>query len=71
MTPLEYRREFRLGEARRRILAGEARVGAIGLDVGYESVSQFSREYRRYFGCSPSEEAENLKPIAVREPTEL
>ncbi|CAG9274457.1 HTH araC/xylS-type domain-containing protein [Paraburkholderia unamae] len=58
MTPLEYRREIRLEEARRRILAGAARVGEVGIDVGYDSASQFSREYRRHFGRSPSEEAE-------------
>ncbi|MGH8081062.1 MAG: AraC family transcriptional regulator N-terminal domain-containing protein, partial [Lysobacter sp.] len=43
MTPLEYRREIRLEEARRRILSGVARVGDIGIDVGYDSASQFSR----------------------------
>lgn len=61
MTPIEYRREIRLEEARRRILSGVVRVGEVGLDVGYDSASQFSREYRRSFGRTPSEEAELLR----------
>ncbi|MEK2601731.1 AraC family transcriptional regulator [Burkholderia arboris] len=62
MTPLDYRREIRLEEARRRILSGGARVGEIGIDVGYDSASQFSREYRRHFGRTPSDEAEHVPP---------
>ncbi|PCE23043.1 hypothetical protein BWP39_25495 [Paraburkholderia acidicola] len=56
MTPLEYRREIRMEEARRRILSGVMRVADAGIEVGYDSASQFSREYRRHFGRNPSEE---------------
>lgn len=71
MTPLEYRREIRLEEARRRILSGVARVSEIGIDVGYDSASQFSREYRRNFGRSPSQEAELSRSNKALEPHEL
>lgn len=55
-TPRQYHKELRLLEARRRLRAGSASVIAIGLEVGYESPSQFSREYARKFGVPPSRE---------------
>lgn len=70
-TPLEYRREIRLEEARRRIVSGIARVSEIGSDVGYDSASQFSREYRRYFGCSPKEDAARSSAGSVKELSDL
>lgn len=53
-TPLQYQKELRLIEARRLLKAGRASVTAAALDVGYESASQFSREYARKFGAPPS-----------------
>jgi AraC-like DNA-binding protein len=54
-TPLQYQKELRLLEARR-LLRGGASVTAAAYDVGYESPSQFSREYARRFGVPPSED---------------
>src|SRR5690606_14118641 len=54
-TPLQYQKDLRLPEARRLLLAGEASVSSAAFDVGYESPSQFSREYSRKFGASPRE----------------
>ncbi|MBI5536510.1 MAG: AraC family transcriptional regulator [Deltaproteobacteria bacterium] len=54
-TPLQYQKELRLLEARRLLKAGGASVTAAALDVGYESPSQFSREYARKFGVPPSQ----------------
>ena len=56
MTPIAYRREVRLAEARRRLLSGAGRVGEVGTAVGYDSPAQFSREYRRTFNRSPTED---------------
>lgn len=53
-TPLQYQKELRLLEARRLLRTGGASVAAAAFDVGYESPSQFSREYARKFGVPPS-----------------
>lgn len=53
MSPLQYQKSLRLQEARRLILAGRE-VAAAGYAVGYESASQFSREFTRMFGTPPS-----------------
>ena len=52
-SPLQYMKSLRLSHARQMLQAG-ARVKAVAHDVGYESESQFSREYRRFFGFPPS-----------------
>jgi AraC-like DNA-binding protein len=54
-TPLQYQKELRLLEARR-LLRGGASVTAAAYEVGYESSSQFSREYARQFGVPPSKD---------------
>jgi AraC-like DNA-binding protein len=53
-TPLQYQKELRLLEARRLLTTGGASVTAVAYEVGYESSSQFSREYARKFGVPPS-----------------
>jgi AraC-like DNA-binding protein len=53
-TPLQYHKELRLLEARRLLQSGGASVTTAAFDVGYESPSQFSREYSRKFGVPPS-----------------
>ncbi|MDE1178812.1 MAG: AraC family transcriptional regulator [Edaphobacter sp.] len=60
MTPLEYQKQIRLQEARTRLLADPRDIAAIGFAVGYDSPSQFSREYRRLFGDSPGRDAQRL-----------
>ncbi len=60
LTPLEYQKQLRLQEARRLMLASGATAGAAGFAVGYESPSQFSREYRRLFGAPPRADIERL-----------
>ncbi|WP_447725975.1 AraC family transcriptional regulator [Sphingomonas koreensis] len=60
MTPLEYQKQLRLQEARRLMLANGASAGTAGFTVGYESPSQFSREYRRLFGAPPRQDVERL-----------
>lgn len=53
LSPLQYQKELRLLEASRLLAAGAASVSSAALDVGYESASQFSREYARRFGRPP------------------
>ena len=54
LSPLQYQKSLRLMEARRLIKVNEIQISQIAMQVGYESPSQFSREYKRLFGISPS-----------------
>jgi len=73
MSPIQYQKNIRLQEARMRLLANPADVASAAYAVGYESASQFSREYRRQFGAPPSRDvaqlratvSENRSPSAV------
>lgn len=62
MTPLQYHKQIRLQEARRRLLAEQCEAARVGFAVGYESASQFSREYARLFGLPPARDAARLRP---------
>ncbi len=53
-TPLQYQKELRLLEARQLLRLEDASVSTAAFQVGYESPSQFSREYTRKFGVPPS-----------------
>ncbi|WP_144558263.1 AraC family transcriptional regulator [Shouchella miscanthi] len=53
LSPLQYQKQLRLQEARRLILSSETDAATAGFRVGYESPSQFSREYSRLFGQPP------------------
>lgn len=53
MSPLQYQKQLRLQEARRLMLAENYDAGGAALEVGYESTTQFSREYSRLFGQPP------------------
>jgi AraC-like DNA-binding protein len=64
MSPIQYQKSIRLQEARLRLIANPGDIGATAYAVGYESPSQFSREYRREFGASPSEDAVALRGVA-------
>jgi AraC-like DNA-binding protein len=54
-SPIQYLKKIRLNKAKKLILNGNERIYSIAEEVGYESVSQFSREFKRYFGHNPSE----------------
>ena len=56
MAPLQYQKQLRLFEARRLMLSEHATVESAAFEVGYASVSQFSREYVRTFGSPPRRE---------------
>lgn len=65
MTPLQYQKQLRLLEARRLMVADEANVETAAFQVGYESPSQFSREYSRMFGMSPRRDVASLRDAAA------
>lgn len=54
LSPLQYQKELRLLEAQRLLNKGAETVSRVAFDVGYESLSQFSREYSRKFGHAPN-----------------
>ncbi|MFM2085557.1 MAG: hypothetical protein RLZZ237_426 [Pseudomonadota bacterium] len=61
MTPLQYQKQLRLLEARRLMVSEAANVETAAFRVGYESASQFSREYARLFGAPPRRDIALLK----------
>jgi transcriptional regulator GlxA family with amidase domain len=61
MSPLQYQKRLRLQEARRLIVSTSIDAAEAGHSVGYDSPSQFSREYRRLFGAPPLRDAERLR----------
>jgi AraC-like DNA-binding protein len=65
MTPLQYQKQLRLFEARRLMLAEGSNVESTAYRVGYESPSQFSREYARMFGAPPRRDVEQLRSGAA------
>ncbi|WP_431687372.1 AraC family transcriptional regulator N-terminal domain-containing protein [Hahella sp. NBU794] len=67
MTPLQYQKQLRLLEARRQLLLGDQDIANIGYGVGYDSPSQFSREYARLFGLPPSKDLTRIKNAGASE----
>lgn len=65
MSPLQYQKQMRLQEARRLILVEAMDAASASHAVGYESPSQFSREYRRLFGAPPVRDAARLRESAT------
>ncbi|MEM9482066.1 MAG: AraC family transcriptional regulator [Cyanobacteria bacterium P01_F01_bin.116] len=61
MSPLQYQKQLRLLEARRLMLAEDADATHAAYRVGYESPSQFSREYSRMFGAPPIQDIQRLR----------
>jgi len=65
LSPLQYQKQLRLHEARRLMFAGGMECAAAGHRVGYESASQFTREYRRLFGSPPRTEIARLRETGL------
>ncbi|SAL41753.1 AraC family transcriptional regulator [Caballeronia sordidicola] len=65
MTPLQYQKQLRLLEARRLMLMDAANAETAAFQVGYESASQFSREYARMFGAPPRRDVVTLRAGTV------
>ncbi|MBS0849244.1 AraC family transcriptional regulator [Citrobacter sp. JGM124] len=60
-SPLQYLKSYRLHKARLLMLQDGMKVNAAAIQVGYESASQFSREFKRYFGVTPGEDTARIK----------
>ena len=65
LSPLQYQKKLRLHHARRLMLGEGLDAAAAGHRVGYESASQFSREYRRLFGAPPRAEVQHLRSVVL------
>lgn len=61
LSPLQFQKQMRLQEARRQLVTESADATDVAFRVGYESISQFSREYARMFGLPPIQDMKRLK----------
>jgi AraC-like DNA-binding protein len=67
MSPLQYQKWLRLNEARRLMLIENQDAATVAFQVGYESPSQFSREYGRLFGAPPLRDIISLRQMTANE----
>jgi AraC-like DNA-binding protein len=67
LSPLQFQKQLRLIEARRLMLSEGKTSSVAAYTVGYESVQQFTREYRRLFGLPPVRETEQARRITQSE----
>jgi AraC-like DNA-binding protein len=67
LSPLQFQKQLRLHEARRLMLTEHLDAATAAFQVGYESPSQFSREYSRLFGAPPLRDITNLRQLAAGE----
>ncbi len=65
MTPLQFQKMLRLNEARRIMLTEQADAATVAFQVGYESPSQFNREYSRLFGAPPLRDIKKLRQMPI------
>jgi AraC-like DNA-binding protein len=61
LSPVQYQKQLRLQEARQLLLAGDHSASDVAFAVGYESASQFSREYLRQFGAPPARDVRQIR----------
>ena len=61
MSPLQFQKQVRLQEARNRLLSDGRDIAGVGFAVGYDSPSQFSREYSRQFGQPPGRDLDRMR----------
>lgn len=65
LSPLQFQKQLRLHEARRLMLVDHSDASTAAFEVGYESPSQFSREYSRHFGAPPQRDISALRQVAA------
>ncbi|MEI1279261.1 AraC family transcriptional regulator [Leptospira venezuelensis] len=61
LSPIQFQKQLRLLEARKLLVHSAYSASRAAFEVGYESVTQFNREYSRFFGNSPVRDASNLR----------
>jgi AraC-like DNA-binding protein len=64
MGPMQYQKQLRLQQARTLLLQGDMDATTAAYKVGYESASQFSREYRRLFGAPPMQDIKKIRAVS-------
>jgi AraC-like DNA-binding protein len=65
MSPIQFQKQMRLQEARTMLFADPTDIADVAFRVGYESQSQFSREYARMFGCPPREDINRMRKCST------
>src|SRR5579862_5232219 len=65
MSPIQFQKQLRLHTARQKMLTGELDAASAAFEVGYESPSQFNREYKRAFGRPPMRDVQALRASLV------
>ena len=65
LTPIQFQKQIRLHRSRLLLMTGLDDVATVGHQVGYDSASQFTREYRRQFGLPPGRDAARLRSEAA------
>lgn len=68
MSPLQFQKQLRLHSARQKMLTDELDAASAAFQVGYESPSQFNREYKRFFGKPPMRDVQALRTAALAAP---
>lgn len=63
LSPVQFQKRLRLLEARKLVAFGGYSAASAAFEVGYESASQFNREYARFFGAPPARDASNLRRL--------
>ena len=71
MSPVQYQKRLRLHVARRRLIAEAGDVARVAFSVGYESATQFGREYARMFGAPPARDAARLRKLDAANTREI
>lgn len=69
LSPVQFQKQLRLVEARKLLVFSDYSVSDTAFEVGYESPSQFNREYSRLFGASPAKDAVKLKQVEANRAT--
>jgi AraC-like DNA-binding protein len=64
MSPLQFQKQLRLHAARQKMLTEKFDAASVAFQVGYESPSQFNREYKRFFGQPPIRDIQALRTSA-------
>jgi AraC-like DNA-binding protein len=67
LSPIQFQKQLRLLEARKAMIAGAEPASAIACAAGYESPSQFNREYARAFGAPPARDAARVRLVPPRQ----
>jgi transcriptional regulator GlxA family with amidase domain len=61
MSPIQFQKRIRLLQARQLLISQSVNASAVAYEVGYESASQFTREYARFLGQPPARDASQIR----------